>query len=132
VNGERVLGERALHAGDEIRVGSTRLVFRADPRAGAHTTATHTAKQAPELTRRERDVLVELCRPLVSGDLFTEPASTREIAECLFLTEPTVKQHLQHLYPKFGIHEGVRRRARLANEAVARGAVNLAELRRQP
>ena len=30
VNGERIVGDRALRAGDEIRVGETRMVFRGE------------------------------------------------------------------------------------------------------
>ncbi|GIU99087.1 MAG: hypothetical protein KatS3mg014_0703 [Actinomycetota bacterium] len=64
----------------------------------------------PELTRREREVLVALCRPAASGEVFTEPASVREIARELYVTEAAVKQHLLHLYEKFGIGgEGERR-----------------------
>ena len=65
----------------------------------------------PELTRRERDVLAALCRPALESDVFTEPASVRQIAEALVVTEAAVKQHLMHLYDKFGIREtGERRR----------------------
>jgi tetratricopeptide (TPR) repeat protein len=78
----------------------------------------------PELTRRERDVLVALCRPLSRGAAFTEPASIHEIAEALGVSEAAVKQHLVHLYDKFGIFEGdERRRVRLANAALSEGAV---------
>jgi DNA-binding NarL/FixJ family response regulator len=84
----------------------------------------------PQLTRREQDVLVALCRPVLSGDLFTEPASIRELAGTLFVSEAAVKQHLLHLYDKFGLHDDAeRRRVRLANEAIRRGAVSLADLR---
>src|SRR5919197_406907 len=80
----------------------------------------------PELTRRERDVLVALCRPALGGDVFTEPASVREIAAALVVTEAAVKQHLLHLYDKFGIADtGERRRVRLAREAIRRRAVVL-------
>ena len=40
-------------------------------------------KKLPELTRRERDVLVALYRPLARGAVFTEPASIREVADTL-------------------------------------------------
>jgi DNA-binding NarL/FixJ family response regulator len=128
VNGERVLSDRPLRAGDEIRVGKTRLTFRSDARGD--TTATETAQGPPDLTRRERDVLVALCRPVLSGDMFTEPASIREVAGALVVSEAAVKQHLLHLYDKFELYDGgERRRVRLANEAVRRGAVSLADLR---
>ena len=77
--------------------------------------------------------LLALCRPVLSADLFTEPASIRLIAEQLVVTEAAVKQHLLRLYDKFGVYEsGERRRVRLANEAVRRGAVSLADLRDLP
>jgi class 3 adenylate cyclase len=82
----------------------------------------------PDLTRRERDVLVALCRPALYGNVFEEPASVREIAKTLVVTEAAVKQHLMHLYDKFEIADtGERRRVRLAREAVRRGAVVLSD-----
>jgi tetratricopeptide (TPR) repeat protein len=82
--------------------------------------------ELPELTRRERDVLAALCGPVVSDDVFAEPASVRQIAQELVVTDAAVKQHLLHLYDKFGIQAaGVRRRVELAREAVRRGAVDL-------
>src|SRR3990172_9886669 len=83
--------------------------------------------ELPELTRRERDVLAALCRPVLSDDVFAEPASVREIAQVLVVTDAAVKQHLLHLYDKFGIDAtGGRRRVTLAKEAIRRGAVDLA------
>ena len=74
-------------------------------------------------------MLVALCRPLLDRDMFTEPASTRAIAEELVITQAAVKQHLANLYDKFGVAAEDHRRSRLANEALRRGAVSLAELR---
>jgi DNA-binding NarL/FixJ family response regulator len=69
-------------------------------------------------------VLVALCRPMASGQVFTEPASIRAIAEELVVTDAAVKHHLLRLYDKFGLpDEGHRRRVRLANEAVRRGVI---------
>jgi hypothetical protein len=85
---------------------------------------------APELTRRERDVLRVLCRPLFNGQVFTEPASLQEVSAALQITEAAVQQHLLRLYDKFGISAGTSgRRAQLANEAIRRGAITLADLR---
>jgi tetratricopeptide (TPR) repeat protein len=82
--------------------------------------------ELPELTRRERDVLAALCRPVTSGDVFAEAASVHEIAQELVVTDAAVKQHLLHLYDKFGIAAGGgRRRVELAKEAIRRGAVGL-------
>jgi DNA-binding CsgD family transcriptional regulator len=129
VNGQRIWQERALDNGDEIRAGGSRFVYRAGEPAGPWP-ATEAGEPPPALTRREREVLVRLCRPLLSGEVFTAPASSREIAEALVVTEAAVKQHLLRLYEKFGIHGGdERRRVRLANEAIGRGAVTIADLR---
>jgi pSer/pThr/pTyr-binding forkhead associated (FHA) protein len=129
VNGERIWAERPLRHGDEIRLGRTRLLFRAE--APTVDAATETELSAPSLTPRERDVLVALCRPLLSGDVFTEPASIREVAEALVVTEAAIKQHLANLYDKFDLNgdEGGRRRVRLANLVVRRGAVSVSDLR---
>jgi hypothetical protein len=78
---------------------------------------------APELTRRENDVLTSLCRPALSDEAFVAPATAREIATDLVVTEAAVKQHLLRLYQKFRIAEGANRRTRLANEVVALGLV---------
>ena len=127
VNGERIVGDRALRAGDEIKVGDTRLVFRAE--RGADDRRTMRYEKPPELTSRERDVLKVLCRRPQAGDMFHEPASTHQIASELNVSDAAVKAHLLKLYDKFGIYgEGERRRAQLANEAVRRGAINLADL----
>jgi DNA-binding CsgD family transcriptional regulator len=128
VNGERIWASHRLRHGDEIRIGQTRLIFR-DPLAAAGA-QTEGEDAPPSLTARERDVLVALCRPLLARDMFTEPASTRTIADELVITQAAVKQHLANLYDKFGVLSGdSNRRARLANEALRRGAVSLTELR---
>jgi pSer/pThr/pTyr-binding forkhead associated (FHA) protein len=126
VNGGRIVGERALHSGDEILLGRLRLLFHG-PARGTETAA---IASPPSLTPRERDVLVALCRPLLTGDAFTEPASTRAIAAELVVSEAAVKQHLSRLYDKFDVStQDERRRVQLANAAVARGAVKLGDLR---
>jgi DNA-binding NarL/FixJ family response regulator len=74
-------------------------------------------------------VLVALCRPLLEGGLFREPAETKEIAQKLVVSEGAVKQHLLHLYDTFGIYgTNERRRVQLANEALGRGAVHVSDL----
>src|SRR6266542_6735477 len=96
VNGGRTIGERALHPGDEIVLGTVRLIYHG-PHRGRETTA---LAEPPTVTQRERDVLVALCRPLLAGDAFTEPASIRTIAAELVISQAAVKQHLAHLYRK--------------------------------
>ena len=128
VNGDRIWGERQLRSGDEIRVGGVRIVARVEGRPDGQDDHTIGAEMGPRLTPREREILVELCRPMVSGDVFREPASIRQIAGALVVTEAAVKQHLSRLYDKFEVFEREGRRARLANEAFRRGAVSTAEI----
>jgi pSer/pThr/pTyr-binding forkhead associated (FHA) protein len=128
VNGERILGERVLRPDDELQVGGVRVFFRAEDVAGS-LTVTRSVSRSPLLTRREQAVLQALCRPVALGDMFTEPASVRQMAASLRVTETAVKYHLSNLYVKFGIPEdGDRRRARLANEALRHGAVVISEI----
>jgi FHA domain len=132
VNGEKIAAERVLRSGDEVRLGKSRLVFwdkQADQPADDETVVPDAAQLPPRLTRRELDVLMVLCRPMVSDNPFPEPASVRGMAGELFVTEAAVKQHLQNLYDKFAIPSEGDRRVRLANEAIRRGAVTLAMLR---
>lgn len=129
LNGERIWAPQRLRHGDEVRVGRTRLLFRNSSDVGR--TVTEAEAEAPTLTPREHDVLAVLCRPLLDRDLFTEPSSIREIAADLVVSEAAIKQHLANLYTKFDVAEEVTsRRSRLANEALRRGAVTLADLRR--
>lgn len=127
VNGERCINERLLRDRDEIRVGSTVCLFRST--SSAQATVTRAAEPAPDLTRREKEVLVALCRPVLSGSMFTRPASIKEMASELVVTENAIKQHLGRMYDKFAIHTDGERMLELANEAIRRGAVNLGDLK---
>lgn len=134
VNGEKISAERVLRSGDELRLGSSRLVFWMAKQAGGgagedETQSVEPDQLPPRLTPRELEVLMTLCRPLVSDAPFPEPASVRQMARELFVTEAAIKQHLQNLYDKFAIPAEGERRVRLANEAIRRGAVTLAMLR---
>jgi pSer/pThr/pTyr-binding forkhead associated (FHA) protein len=128
LNGERIWSSQRLRHGDEIRVGHTRLLFR--DLTAVREPKTEVEDEPPSLTVRERHVLISLCRPLLSRDLFTQPATTRAIAEELVITQAAVKQHLANLYSKFGVgSDAIDRRVRLANEALKRGALSLSDLR---
>ena len=130
LNGEKISAERVLRSGDELRMGSSRLIFLEVKQTDHDETETvEPAQRPPRLTPRELEVLVVLCRPLVSGDPFPELASVRQMAIELFVTEAAIKQHLQNLYDKFAVPAEGERRVRLANEAIRRGAVTLAMLR---
>jgi hypothetical protein len=122
VNG-RLVARRLLEDGDVLSFGAARC--RVLGITGEDFTAEVELRRpsAPELTRRELDVLTSLCRPALSDEAFVAPATAREIAADLVVTEAAVKQHLLRLYQKFRIPEGTNRRVRLANEVVALGIV---------
>jgi hypothetical protein len=124
VNG-RPIGRRVLVDGDVLSFGAARA------RVGGLGASEHAADDtvelrrvtAPDLTRRELEVLQSLCRPALNQEAFVAPATAREVAEELVVTEAAVKQHLLRLYAKFRIPEGGNRRGRLANEVIALGIV---------
>jgi FHA domain len=122
VNG-RLVARRVLEEGDVLSFGSARCrVFGiASEELAAEVELRRPA--TPELTRRELDVVTSLCRPALSDEAFVAPATAREIAADLVVTEAAVKQHLLRLYQKFRIPEGTNRRVRLANEVVMLGLV---------
>jgi hypothetical protein len=122
VNG-RLVARRVLEEGDVLSFGAARCrVFGFAPEEFAVEVELR-RPAAPELTRRELDVVTSLCRPALSDEAFVAPATAREIAADLVVTEAAVKQHLLRLYQKFRIPEGANRRVRLANEVVALGLV---------
>lgn len=128
VNGEPLVGERRLRSGDDIRLGEAHVVFRSQ--GVDDTAATVGSDGPPDLTRRERDVLVALCRPMVGRQPFTQPAGIRQLAAELVVSDAAVKFHLANLYDKFDIRDaGESRRVQLANEAIRRRAVSYADLR---
>jgi hypothetical protein len=122
VNG-RPIARRVLEDGDVISFGSARGRLGGIPREEVDPEVELRRAVAPELTRREVDVLTSLCRPALSDEAFVAPATAREIATDLVVTEAAVKQHLLRLYQKFRVPEGANRRTRLANEVIAMGLV---------
>jgi predicted component of type VI protein secretion system len=127
VNGHRLAHLHPLRSGDELRLGRARLQFAGQASPGG--SPTDAVVERPPITSRERDVLVALCRPLANGDVFTEPATVREMAAALTVSENAIKLHLTNLANKFGIDGAERRRSRLANAALDAGVVTLADLR---
>ena len=122
VNG-RLVARRVLDDGDVLTFGSARCRVGGIARDDLTAEVELRRSAAPELTRRELDVLTSLCRPALSDEAFVAPATAREIASDLVVTEAAVKQHLLRLYQKFRIPEGTNRRVRLANEVVSLGLV---------
>ena len=122
VNG-RPVGRRVLLDGDVVAFGAARTRIGGVGQEVADDTKELRRMSAPDLTRRECEVLSSLCRPALLQDAFVAPATAKDIAEELVVTEAAVKQHLLRLYVKFKIPEGVNRRARLANEVISSGVV---------
>ncbi|HVT67363.1 MAG TPA: FHA domain-containing protein [Trebonia sp.] len=126
-NGTRVNGRpvarRVLASGDVLSFGAARCRIEGVPHEELAAETELRRSAAPELTRRELDVLVSLCRPALSDDAFVTPATAREIAADLVVSEAAVKQHLLRLYQKFRVPQGPNRRTRLANEVISLGLV---------
>ena len=126
VNKEHILGEQPLRDRDELVLGKTRIVFFAQQ--ARHDPTTDVIAPAPKLTKRQHEVVVALCRPLLSGDPFTPPTPVREMAQELFVTVAAVRENLSRLYNLFDIPLDGDRRVQLANEAVRRGAVSAKDI----
>ncbi len=122
VNG-RVVAQRLLENGDVLSFGSQRCQVGGLPAEAILQEIGLRRSAVPELTRREVDVVAALCQPALSDEAFVAPATAREIAADLVVTEAAVKQHLLRLYQKLRIAEGPNRRVRLANEVMALGLV---------
>ena len=122
VNG-KVVAQRLLESGDVISFGMQRCRVGGLPTEDTMPESDPRRSAIPELTRRELDVVAALCKPALSEEAFVAPATARDIAGDLVVTEAAVKQHLLRLYQKLQIAEGPNRRVRLANEVVARGLV---------
>lgn len=122
VNG-RPVGRRVLLEGDVLSFGAARTRIGGLAQSPVDDTVEVRRASAPDLTRRECEVLTALCRPALLQEAFVAPATARDIADELVVTEAAVKQHLLRLYAKFRIGEGVNRRARLANEVISSGVV---------
>ena len=127
VNGTRVngrpVGRRVLLDGDVLSFGAARTRIGGLVPVESDDTVEVRRISAPDLTRRELEVLTALCRPALQQDAFVAPSTAKDIADELVVTEAAVKQHLLRLYQKFRIAEGVNRRARLANEVISAGVV---------
>jgi DNA-binding CsgD family transcriptional regulator len=119
VNG-RPVTRRLLADGDVVCFGRACCTAGGIPAEGISEPA---RQPVPDLTRRELDVLAELCRPALSSAAFAQPASVSDIARALTVSEAAVKQHLLRLFVKFGIPEGTDRRARLGSRVVALGLI---------
>jgi pSer/pThr/pTyr-binding forkhead associated (FHA) protein len=131
LNDQRVVGRRRLYDSDQVRVGSTVLVFRDPTQRGRKSTAIEVqAAPPPELSPAQRRVLVALCRPFAEGSEFARPATNQEVADELVLSVAAVKTHLRALFARFGLEQlpHNEKRAELARHALQTGVVSPAEL----
>jgi pSer/pThr/pTyr-binding forkhead associated (FHA) protein len=136
VNGKRLRGRRLLEEGDELRLGGTRVVFRAPEGVGSAAATTKVSQSVMAFTAvsdAQRRVLVALCRPFAGGDPWARPATNKDIAAELFLTVPAVKTHLRALYGRFGIEDlgQNEKRLRLAELAFQAGLVSVEDVQGQ-
>jgi hypothetical protein len=131
VNGERIHGRRRLEHGDELRLGETSLTYLHPDGRGTDSTITAAERAAAlGLSDTQRRVLIALARPFKDATAFTVPATNREIAEALFLSQDAVKGHLRALFRKFGVDDLQQnaKRAALVERALATGAISRREL----
>jgi pSer/pThr/pTyr-binding forkhead associated (FHA) protein len=134
VNGERVNSRRRLQDGDQLALGTTKLVFRRPRSPAEESLTTHTSTgdlAAPAVSDAQRRVAVALCRPFGAPGSFAAPATNAEIAEELFLTVAAVKTHLRALFGRFGIEDLPQneKRLRLVELLLRTGVVGEHELR---
>ena len=94
--------ERPLRRGDEIRMVAPASVYRPESSPVA-TDPTATPHGVPDLTRREREVLLALFSGRDTGRSLLEPATTHQIATELHVTDaavkPTPRQALRQVCP---------------------------------
>jgi DNA-binding NarL/FixJ family response regulator len=93
---------------------------RTDPSASAirpriEHWARQVSKRTGSLTAREAEVL----------DLVASGSANREIARRLFISEPTVKVHLRHIYEKLGVRNRAEASARAARSSYAATSIDV-------
>ncbi len=132
VNGERILGRRRLASGDELRMGTSHLVFRSMSQEGSLTVVPALEGPPVELSAMQREVLIALCRPYHEPATHGIPATNRRIADDTHLSIAAVKSHLRALFEKFAIADlpQNQKRARLAGLAFERGVLSDRDLAR--
>jgi hypothetical protein len=133
VNGDRVQGRRRLLDGDVLGFGATAVLFR-DPRpAGPTRTAPADQPGGPvHLSPAQRRVLIELCRPFTDEGGAAHPATNREIAARLVISDSAVKSHMRALFERFDVKDLNQnaKRSRVVDLALRSGTVSKGDGRR--
>jgi hypothetical protein len=132
VNDMRVLGRRRLTEQDRLRFGGTHITYRSTSITPIDSTASiSVTPPSRKLSPTQRKVLVALCRPVHDSDAAT-PASNRQISSEVFLSVDAVKAHLRALFDLYGLSHFPQneKRARLAAEVLASGALSAREFQR--
>lgn len=114
VNGELVVGVRALRPGDEIRIGASLFLYD-DSNANLDVTQRESHGLGSRPDRGEADALSEREREVLG--LLAEGATDQEIAGQLFISVATVRSHLERIRDK----TGYRRRPELTRFAIEQG-----------
>lgn len=130
VNGARLRGRRRLDDGDMLKIGSTLLLFRAPREDFEETAPPDEGAEGAHISPAQRRVLVALCRPYLAGEAAATPATNKQIAEELVLSEHSVKTHLRALCEVLGVGQLPRnvKRARLVQRALDAGLVSRQDL----
>jgi len=127
VNGERLQARRRLRDGDVILIGSTTMTFRADQLPpSSETKVARNVVTVVSLSETQRQIIQALCRPYKGGSAYAAPATNQQIADEIYLSVDSVKNHLRTLFHKFGV-EGLPqnpKRTRLVELAFRSGLVS--------
>ncbi len=124
VNGERLQARRRLRDGDVILIGSTTMTFRADQLPpSSETKVARNVVTLVSLSETQRQIIQALCRPYKGGSAYAAPATNQQIADEVYLSVDSVKNHLRTLVHKFGVEElpQNQKRTRLVELAQLRG-----------
>lgn len=127
VNGERLTTRHRLRDGDVILVGSTTMSYRADRiPPSPDTRIAQNVVTVQSMSDTQRRVVQALCRPYTAGAPYATPATNQQIADEIYLSVDSVKNHLRTLFQKFGIEDlpQNQKRARLVELAFRSGLVS--------
>lgn len=127
VNGERLTGRHRLRDGDVVLVGATTISYRANRTAPSpDTQVAQNVVTVRSLSPTQRQVITALCRPYTSGSTYATPATNQQIADEIYLSVDSVKNHLRTLFGKFGVEDlpQNQKRARLVELAFRSGLVS--------